>query len=159
MPPIRTILYPTDFSPPAATAFPVACALARDYGARLVALYVKPPDVLYGDGFVLPPDPASVRKELLAQLYGLQAPDPAVQITYVLEEGDPTAAILEKARTVRCDLIVMGTHGRTGVGRLLLGSVAEAVLRHAPCPVLTVRASLAQGKPAEPAAPGAVMKS
>jgi nucleotide-binding universal stress UspA family protein len=136
---IRTILHPTDFSAPSLAAFQVACALARDYGARLVLLTIKPPEVVYGDGFVLAPDPEPVRRELFEKLKALGPADPSVHVQHVVMEGDPAAGIVEKARELACDVIVMGTHGRTGVGRLLLGSVAEAVLRKAPCPVLTIK--------------------
>jgi nucleotide-binding universal stress UspA family protein len=153
--PIRTILHPTDFSAPSANAFEVACALARDYGARLILLHVRPPDVIYGDGYVLPPDPGPIRRELLAMLNGIRPADPALRVERVLEEGDPAEGIVEKARQVPCDLIVMGTHGRTGVGRLLMGSVAEAVLRRAPCPVLTVKGLPVPIKQAEPYTAGA----
>jgi nucleotide-binding universal stress UspA family protein len=154
--PIRTILHPTDFSERSACAFQVACALARDYGARLIVLYVRPPDVFYGD--VFPPDPDFSRKETMAQLEALRPADPAVQVVRVLEDGDPAEGIVEKAREVPCDLIVMGTHGRTGVGRLLMGSVAEAVLRRAPCPVLTVKGLPKSIAPAEVAAAGMAVK-
>jgi nucleotide-binding universal stress UspA family protein len=142
--PIRTILHPTDFSPQSACGYQMACALARDYGARLVLLHVHPPELIYGEGYVLPPDPAAVLKELRQELDGLSAPEPGIRVDRAVKEGDPVMEILATARETGCDLIVMGTHGRTGVGRLLMGSVAEAVLRKAPCPVLTVKAPLPQ---------------
>src|SRR5262249_48839479 len=61
-------------------------------------------------------------------------------IEYRLSEGDPAVEIIRLAAEVKANLIVMGTHGRTGLGRLMMGSVAEAVLRRAPCPVLTLKA-------------------
>jgi nucleotide-binding universal stress UspA family protein len=139
--PIRTVLHPTDFSPQAGAAFLVAGALARDYGARLILLHVKPPEIVYGEGYVLPPDPEVVRKELQEQLDRLQPPGPGLRVERVLREGNPVQGILDTARETRPDMIVLGTHGRTGVSRLLMGSVAEAVLRKAPCPVLTVKAA------------------
>jgi nucleotide-binding universal stress UspA family protein len=148
--PIRTILHPTDFSPQSGYAFQVACALARDYTARLIVLHVKPPEIIYGEGYVIPPDPGPVRKELHEQLDHLVPPDPSIRVDRILEEGDPVREILHTARETHADLIVMGTHGRTGVGRILMGSVAEAVLRKAPCPVLTVKAP--PPEPAEAAA-------
>src|SRR5207247_9050465 len=60
----------------------------------------------------------------------------------ILLEGDAAKEIVELARDSQCDLIVMGTHGRTGLGRLLMGSVAEQVMRRAPCPVLTIKAPI-----------------
>jgi nucleotide-binding universal stress UspA family protein len=139
---IRTILHPTDFSPTSRAAFQVACALARDYAARLVVLHVNAPQMIYGEGYVLPPDPEAVRKELEEELSRLRPPDPAIRVERLLKEGDAAWEILHVAREGRADLIVLGTHGRTGLGRLLMGSVAEAVLRKAPCPVLTVKAPL-----------------
>jgi nucleotide-binding universal stress UspA family protein len=157
--PIRTILHPTDFSPQSGAAFQVACALARDYGARLILLHVKPPEIIYGEGYVLPPDPEVVRKELQAQLDRLQPPGPGLRVERLLREGDAAWGILDAAEDVHPDLIVMGTHGRTRVGRLLMGSVAETVLRKAPCPVLTVKNPLPQApaateERAEPIASG-----
>jgi nucleotide-binding universal stress UspA family protein len=149
---IHTILHPTDFSPPSGAAFQVACALARDYAARLVLLHVKPPEMMYaGEGYVLPPDPEAVRKELQDELARLRPPDLALRVERLLKEGDAVREILHAAKEVHADLIVLGTHGRTGVGRLLMGSVGEAVLRKAPCPVLTVKAPL----PGIPEAPDA----
>jgi nucleotide-binding universal stress UspA family protein len=70
----------------------------------------------------------------------MHAPDPETTVTSRLEEGIPAEEIVRVAREVEADLIVMGTHGRSGLGRLLLGSVAEQVMRHATCPVLTLKA-------------------
>ena len=68
-----------------------------------------------------------------------EAGDPETSAQYLVDEGRPAAAILRAARENGCDLIVMGTHGRTGLDRLITGSVAEKVVRLAPCSVLTVR--------------------
>ncbi len=64
--------------------------------------------------------------------------DPETRVQHILAEGNPATAILSAARETNCDLIVMGTHGRTALNRLLMGSVAEEVVRKAPCLVLTV---------------------
>jgi nucleotide-binding universal stress UspA family protein len=72
-----------------------------------------------------------------------------VRVEHRLVAGDPGAEILRAAREEPCDLIVMGTHGRTGLGRVLLGSVAEQVVRRAPCPALTVKAPAESGRPAD----------
>jgi nucleotide-binding universal stress UspA family protein len=136
---IHTILYPTDFSDRAACAFGLACALARDYGARLVLLHVSPlPMLAYGEGVVMPRPPDS-HDRLKAELERLEVPDAAIRVERRVEEGDPVPEILRVAEEVGADLIVLGTHGRTGLGRLLMGSVAEQVVRRGPCPVLTVR--------------------
>jgi nucleotide-binding universal stress UspA family protein len=136
--PIQTILHPTDFSDRSGNAFQLACALTRDYGARLVVLHVSvPPTVVYGEG-ILPPDPEVLRQEAKEQLDRLQAPQADVRAERRLEEGDPATEVLRVAQEIGANLIVMGTHGRTGLGRLLMGSVAEQVVRKATCPVLTV---------------------
>ncbi len=141
--PIRTILHPTDFSECATEAFDLACLLARDYAARLLVLHVlEPPITALAGNEALPPLPEeygrAAREEALRRL---QAPYASVQLERRLQEGQVIPEILRRAAETPCDLIVMGTHGRTGLSRLLLGSVAEGVLRQAPCPVLSVRAS------------------
>src|SRR5438105_11382148 len=77
--------------------------------------------------------------EAQAQLNRFVVPLGLVRAERMLGRGDAAAEIIRVARELPADLIVMGTHGRTGIGRLLMGSVAEHVMRHAPCPVLTVR--------------------
>jgi nucleotide-binding universal stress UspA family protein len=150
---IRTILHPTDFSNYSAYAFRLACALARDYGARLVVLHVAmPPVVVYGEG-VLPPEPEGYKERLREQLHKVVSQDPKVPVEHRLVEGDAATEILRLAGDSKCDLIVMGTHGRTGLGRLLMGSVAEQVVRKAPCPVLTVKTPQRQPSPGEEATP------
>jgi len=145
---IRTILHPTAFSDRAAFAFGVACALARDYGARLVVLHVDLlPLTFFGD-IVAPPRPERERQRLQEQLQGLRPPDPKIALEQRLMEGDPVAGILDAAHESNADLIVTGTHGRTGLGRLLMGSVAEQTLRRAPCPILTVRTPFPAPAPA-----------
>lgn len=134
--PIHTILFPTDFSESSTQALHVAQALARDYDARLIALHAVPlPTVVYSDG-VIPPDLGIHDEAARAELDRLDLPAGSER-RFV--EGDPIDVILNTARDAHVDLIVMGTHGRTGLSRLLMGSVAEHVLRKAPCPVLTVR--------------------
>jgi nucleotide-binding universal stress UspA family protein len=153
--PIRTILYPagysehseyafTDYSEHSEYAFQAACELARDYGARLIVLHVlqtvRSPrprgDDRQGGSSWSGNDRDSLRKEL----YRLKSPDPAVRLEHRLKEGRPAAEILRMADEERCDLIVMGMHGRTGLDRAPIGRVAEEVLRRARCPVLVVSA-------------------
>lgn len=134
--PIRTILHVTDFSEPANNAFQVACSLARSCQARLIVLHVVPP-VLTS----YPPMPPEWYDRELEQLNRIQAPDPQIHLEHRLENGDPVKEILRAAQENGCDLIVMGTHSRSGIGRLVLGSVAEYVVRHAHCPVVTVKAA------------------
>jgi nucleotide-binding universal stress UspA family protein len=137
--PIHTILHPTDFSDCSDVAFRLACALARDYGARLVVLHVAElPAVVSGDGMLMMPYPVD-SEPLREQLQKLTPGAPEVPVEHRLVEGYPAEQILRVAAQKNCDLILMGTHGRTALNRLLMGSVAEQVVRKAPCPVLTVK--------------------
>jgi nucleotide-binding universal stress UspA family protein len=138
MVPIRKILHPTDFSERSDNAFRLACALARDYHATVILLHANLPYLAYGEGFVVPPL-MDEKEDLAAKLKALGAKAPNVAMEQHLVEGDPAHEILRIAREAGCDLIVMGTHGSTGLTRLLMGSVAEQVVRKAPCPVLTVK--------------------
>jgi nucleotide-binding universal stress UspA family protein len=138
---LRTILHPTDFSPLARHAFEVACSLAQDYKARLVLLHVHQPPVPIGE--LVPTEPPDIREYLLRELHGLETPQD-VAVDYQLQIGPVSEGIVCAAAETRCDLIVIGTHGRGGLGRVLLGSVAESVLRRAPCMVLTVKSPMAQ---------------
>jgi nucleotide-binding universal stress UspA family protein len=135
---IRTVLHPTDFSDTSQNALNVACALARDYDARLVVLHVATrPSMAYGEG-VVPPSTADVVHDAQQRLQELVVPDADVRSECRLETGNAAATIVGVAQEMGVDLIVMGTHGRSGLARILMGSVAERVLRKAPCPVLTL---------------------
>lgn len=135
---IQSILHPTDFSTYSEYAFHTACALARDYKARLILLHVKPtPTVLYGEFGAMPPEPPELHHDLEEKLAALKPAGIAVERKLV--EGDVPAEIIRVAEDLACDLVVMGTHGRTGLGRLLMGSVAEQVVRKSTCPVLTLK--------------------
>jgi nucleotide-binding universal stress UspA family protein len=139
---IRTVLHPTDFSVSSDVAFQLACSLSRDHDAQLVVLHVAPVLVPPPSEMGTPPQPTS-HENLWQALKQVHAPDPNVRVQHLLEDGfDAATVIRDTAGAVQCDLIVMGTHGRTGLDRLLMGSVAEKVLRSAPCPVLTVKVPL-----------------
>jgi nucleotide-binding universal stress UspA family protein len=139
--PIRTILLPTDFSSCSDSAFRLACMLARDYGARLIVLHVAaPPIAVYGEGLLVE-EPELQKQELWKALQAIKTDIPNLSVERRLAEGDAAAEILRVADETDCDLLVMGTHGRTGVGRFVLGSVAEQVMRRAHCPVLTTKVS------------------
>jgi nucleotide-binding universal stress UspA family protein len=139
--PIRTVLHPTDFSGPCAEAFRVACELSGDQSARLTVVHVLvPPPMSPINQPMPPPLPEDPRGKLEELLRLAQASAPGLQADYRVENGDAAPRIVGAAQETRCDLIVMGTHGRTGLGRALMGSVAEQVLRTAPCPVVTVKA-------------------
>ncbi len=141
MPGIQTILHPSDFSENSLPAFETACALARDYNASLVVLHVMIPSsspFLEGP----PPDPlrSAESQESVAHLPWPQPAGPPIRVEHRAAEGDAVEEIIRLAEALPCDLVVMGTHGKTGLGRILTGSVAEGVLRRAGCPVLVVKA-------------------
>jgi nucleotide-binding universal stress UspA family protein len=114
--------------------------LARAYDARLVVLHAFFPAVLGEQTTAYMPDEVRTHRAAARhQLDGLRPADPAVRVEWLLREAPDVQAILDAAAELKADLIVMGTHGRTGFRRLVLGSVTEEVLRKAPCPVLTVK--------------------
>jgi nucleotide-binding universal stress UspA family protein len=156
MPKIKVILHPTDFSPRSEQAFQLGCSLARDLGARLIVLHVlERPVIAYTGVAMAPPAPPPSEEERSAlgeQLRQVRSPDATVGVEHRLEAGDPATAILQVAQEAGCDLIVMATHGRTGLGRMLMGSVAEKVVRNATCPVLPVKTPLPEAA-AAPASP------
>jgi nucleotide-binding universal stress UspA family protein len=148
--PIQTILHPTDFSERANYAFKLACSLARDHGARVVVLHVAtpPPVVAYGE-MVTEMHPEDYYERLRDELDKYVKNSADLQVEVRLAEGDPAKEAVRVAKEIGSDLIVMGSQGRTGLERFLLGSVAEVVMRRAPCPVLTIKAPF----PATPSAP------
>lgn len=139
----KAILHPTDFSEPSDYAFRLAGSLARDHESRLIVLHtvlsLGPELVSHGEA-VSELQPDAYRQKLWDELRRVRLPDPSVAIEYLLAEGDPANEILRATQATGAELIVMGTHGRTGLQRLLMGSVAEHVIRKATCPVLVVRA-------------------
>ncbi len=137
---IKKILFPTDFSHTGDAALAMATSLARDSGAKLLIVHVEESSTAYGGGEMyygtLEPSLEEVKKMLREVV---PAADSEVPYEHRLITGDPAPAIARFAQAEGVDLIVMGTHGRNGVVRLLMGSVAEAVVRRAPCPVLTYK--------------------
>jgi nucleotide-binding universal stress UspA family protein len=141
---IGSILCPTDFSEPSARAFSHAVALSRWYDSEITLLHVLPRvPVLYG-GFVpveqdfpLGPEVRRIATEEM-ETFVRPARDAGARTQILIEEGDPVRDILRRAREQKADLLVLGTHGRSGFDRWVLGSVTEKVLRKAACPVLTV---------------------
>jgi nucleotide-binding universal stress UspA family protein/quercetin dioxygenase-like cupin family protein len=149
---IQTILHPTDFSENSQYAFRTACSLAKDHQAALVLLHVIPPMVAP----ILPkpaPNPmvSADSQDCLKRWQSdwPEPPDRSLHVEHRVAEGNAPKEILRLAQALKCDLIVMGTHGRTGLDRLLTGSVAEEVLRKAVCPVLVVRMPPAEAVQAE----------
>jgi universal stress protein A len=139
---VQTILYPTDFDEPAKAALSYALSLARDYGAQLIVLHavetLGAENVTYGEA-TSQPQPNAYRERLWKELREWVPVDPQVKIEYLLSEEAAVDAIVNTAAEQHCDLIVIGTHGRRGLDRVLHGSTAEQVVRAAPCPVLVVK--------------------
>ena len=135
----KTILFPTDFSTASDAALVHAEALARASDAKLLIVHVEEPPLAYGGGelYYGLPEPNSER--IQAMLEAVKPADPAVPFRHRLAMGDPAGEIIKAAGEEEAEMIVMGTHGRTGLFRALMGSVAEAVVRRAPCPVLVHR--------------------
>ena len=143
---ITKVLCPTDFSACAQAAVPIACSLARDFRATLILLHVRPmPATVAGEFGTFMPEPPESKDSLQRKNAQVLAGQLHGRSGVSVREGDASEAILKTAHTRHCDLIVLGTHGRSGLHRLLVGSVAEAVLRRAPCPVMTIK--LAQAEP------------
>lgn len=143
----KNIVLATDFSPAAEAALPVACALARDYAAHLTVVHVRlVPETITGEFGTLPVEPAESVQVVRSRIRAL-LPEECQDAEVEVRDGDAAAEILASVAERPDSMLVLGTHGSSGFGRLMLGSVADAVLRQAPCPVLTVRA------PARAAAP------
>ena len=140
---IKKILYPTDFSSYSNQAYFHAIALAEKHNASLTVLFVYNPDHTTTPGSQ--GDELADRRYWQGQLEQIRPVDLRIPVTHVLLEGDPASEIVRYGRDAGIDLIVMGTHGRTGVERLLMGSVAEKVLRDASSSVLVVK--LPRGQP------------
>ena len=133
---ISKILYPTDFSSHSNQAYFHAVALAEKHGANLTIAFVYSPSFLGTAEFH---GEAADREYWRNQLEQIRPVDPHIPVHHVFLEGDPATEIVRYAFDAGMDLIVMGTHGRTGLERLLMGSVAEKVMREARCSVLVVK--------------------
>jgi nucleotide-binding universal stress UspA family protein len=153
---ITRIIYASDFSPASLVAFPHALRLAKAVGAELTILTVLPsPVALFIDGGYVPQNVwdelyrgarAQADKEMDALLR--EAVTAGVPTSASIVEGtSPADDIVHAARSLKADLLVLGTHGRTGVARFFLGSVAARVVATAACPVLTVRAETGAEQP------------
>jgi len=148
LPQITRILVPIDFSPSSRAALEYATFLAGETGAALEVLHVwEPPGYVGPDTLALLPVAAGqpgweqTRLDVTREVdqFLAKAGVRPKQVSVRVEAGEPSDKILSVASDGGADLLVMGTHGRTGLARLLIGSVAEAVVRRATCPVLTVR--------------------
>jgi nucleotide-binding universal stress UspA family protein len=147
---VHSILLPTDFSECARHAVPVAAEFARLLGARVVCLHVVEP-VVQPVGWAPLAEPLPV-VEVSGQLEESAARDlpefskseefMGLDVEDLIARGDPAAEIVRVAEERGIGLIVISSHGRTGLGRILFGSTAESVVRHARCPVLVVKPPL-----------------
>lgn len=144
---IRSILLPTDFSECARRAVPYAAQLARLTGARVLCLHVVEP-VVPAVGWTPIAEPLPVA-DVGAQLEDSAARElprfarceefGGLDVEDVITRGEAASEIVRVAAERGSDLIVISSHGRTGLGRIIFGSTAESVVRHAPCPVLVVK--------------------
>jgi nucleotide-binding universal stress UspA family protein len=141
---VRRILVPLDFSRHTDAVLDWAVHLAKEHGSRLLLLhaYHLPVEFQQLEGAYLPQDFwASVKAEAEQNLQRYAEPLRAqgLEVDLVVREGYPATVIEEEATELDADLIVIGTHGLSGLKHLLLGSIAERVVQKAPCPVLTVK--------------------
>lgn len=145
-PGVRRIVHPSDFSPASSAAFTRAVDMAKESGAEVVIVHVLAPIApLVADGYVSGKVYDDLQRS--ARAHGKQQLDAlvararkaGVQASGLLLEGVPYSQITRAAKSRRADMIVMGTHGRSGLAKLFLGSVAERVVATSTCPVLTVR--------------------
>ncbi|HEX6078446.1 MAG TPA: universal stress protein [Methylomirabilota bacterium] len=144
---IRTILHPTDFSRASTPAFKRAVEMAKDNRAQLLIVHVlaPPAPLMMADGYVAPSvyDDMEAAARAGAQKHLRKLVDKArqsgVRVKPLVLEGVAHERITQAARARKADLVVIGTHGRTGFARFFLGSVASRVLATSPCAVLTVR--------------------
>jgi nucleotide-binding universal stress UspA family protein len=145
---VNTILVPTDFSADAEAALSTATDLARIFHARIVLLHAYHVDIPVASpiagGYALPPSfyedlrsHCTARVEKLAE----EVAADGIEATGIALLEPASLSIVEQAQSLPADLIVMGTRGLTGLKHVVLGSVAERVVRLAPCPVLTVKAA------------------
>jgi nucleotide-binding universal stress UspA family protein len=150
---IHKILVPTDFSAHADEAFRVAHSLAHAVGAEVILFHVaRPPAVVSEGGPLLADVNNGKAANLWDRYHTIQANDPSVRVKHeVIVADKPSAShVLDILDKLGCDLIVMGTHGRSRLKHLLFGSVAEEVVRRARCPVMVVKAPAHQVAASDP---------
>ena len=143
---IKTILHPTDFSESSKHAMTYAISFAQEFQAKLILLHVieEISSALYFDMLQAPPLTqlmVNIEKQARQALDEVLPPEVRGKLPadLILRKGVPFVEILSCATHVKADMIVLGTHGRTGLKHALFGSVAEKVVRKASCPVLSVR--------------------
>ena len=140
----KTIVFATDFSNWSDEALGYAETLASRDGARLLIVHVTEPTTVLGEGAFYYGVPTVDRGVLRESLEKVRPHDPSISCEHRLIEGNPAEALVELAAQEHADCIVLGSHGRTGLPRVLMGSVAEHVVRLAHSPVMVVKKSAAQ---------------
>jgi len=143
---LRRIMHPTDFSSASNRALQIAVEFAKRDKAELLLVHVLIPHVIYppdtdGDPALYIELERTARRQAESSLEALvnKIKRAKVKVTGLLLKGTAHDQIVRAAKNRRADMIVIGTHGRTGISKLLMGSVAGRVIAHASCPVLTVR--------------------
>ncbi len=142
---IHRVLFATDFSPASVAAFEYAERLAVATGAELLIVHALGVTDFWGSGG----DLNRVDEETNEKLRAIKPSSPGVQVEYITHRGLAGEVICWLAQDRQCDQIVMGTHGHSGIVHLVLGSVAEYVVRNARCPVTTIRMPSKKDKPLE----------
>ena len=137
--PIKTLLHPTDFSEYAEEAHAMACAIAREQEARLVVLHVTDKPVVSYIEKASELNPKQIQDKLWETLQWPREQEAEINVEHRIEEGDPVKQIVRVAEEIHCDLIVMGSHGRSGWFRWFTSSVIGEVIRKAPCSVLVAK--------------------
>jgi universal stress protein A len=146
----KSILAPTDLSEPSKRAVKSAAALAQKCGAKIILLnVVQMPNCCSSDAPPNVEEMMNIARKSLDEIAQTIPPDVAVEKIVRFGTREPVKQIVEEADKVSADLIVIATHGYSGLKRVLLGGTAERVVRHAPCPVLVVRAPGKSSQPAE----------
>ena len=135
----KKIVFPTDFSTSSDAALEHAAGLARDMGARLLIVHVEEPPLAYGGGEMYYGVPEPDRSAIEKMLGKIKPSTAEVPYEHHLLIGSPADEIVRFADEHGADLIVMGPDGRSGLRRMLMGSVAEAIVRRANCPVFTFK--------------------
>ena len=138
----KKILFTTDYSHLSDAALAFATMFAKDSGGRLVIVHVQEAPIAYGGGEMYYGVPEPETDELLNMLYAVTPNDASVPFEHRLLRGEVASAVVSLAEEEHFDLIVLGSHGRTGLTRVLMGSVAEAIVRKAHCPVLVYKQPL-----------------
>jgi len=145
----KKILFATDLSPASNAALRYATSLARDFGATLLIVHVEELPVPYAGADMYFAQPEYPNPEIRRMLEAVVPGDKSVAYEHRLVIGTAAEDIVRLADEERVDLIVIGTHGRSGLRRVLVGSVAETVMRKAKCPVLTLKSETKALAPAK----------